>query len=135
MFTLGRFNVAAFGGTVQYWQTDLAMATTDILVSLGNWLSSVRCCGNTRLLEAIQVSPARGSWYTWRASPPPPTPHRSLWTTSPHALCMWCQMVGWTTVKSSSSDASAPCRPQLCTRLPSTAWTRECGPRVLWECV
>ena len=122
-----RFNVATFGGAIQFWQADLTVATKDVLVSLGNWLSSVCCCGNTRLLEAMQVS-AKAPTYDLdnvTLCPPP----RLLWTVFPHPLCMWYQTVGWTTVRSSSSGASEACGPQPCTLPPSTVGTGGCGPR------
>ena len=117
------------------------MATKDILASLGDWLSSIHCHGNTRLLEAIQVGHSVPPVLT---SQHHPTPHplslpltRLLWTTFPHAHCMWCQMVGWTTVKSSSSNASSACHPQLYTQLPSAALTGGPGPHgavlTVWE--
>ena len=136
-----RFNVGTFGGEVQYWQADLTMATKDILASLGDWLSSIHCHGNTRLLEAIQVGHSVPPVLT---SQHHPTPHplslpltRLLWTAFPHARCTWCQMVGWTTVKSSSSNASSACPLQLYTQLPSAALTGGPGPHgavlTVWE--
>ena len=131
--------MGTFGGEIQYWQTDLTMATKDILASLGDWLSSIHCHGNTRLLEAIQVGHSVPPVLT---SQHHPTPHplsltRLLWTTFPHARCMWCQMVGWTTVKSSSSNASSACPLQLYTQLPSAALTGGPGPHgavlTVWE--
>ena len=74
-FAWRRFNVGTFGGEIQYWQADLTMATKDILASLGDWLSSIHCHGNTRLLEAIQVGhsvpPVLTSQHHPTHTPPP----------------------------------------------------------------